>query len=226
MKLLVTSLLILSLIFSLAYFTCTVAQEGPCGPKHNKSDNMPSGPPGPPEGRGCPPSGHPNPPEGRNCPPAELTDVQLQELMTFCKEYFPTFYKSLEGLKNSNPLMYKKATGEKFAFMLHLKELRDEELLKVITGKIELEDKSRELVRKYKENEGNDTAQASIEKELEKILSDIFTLRQKENQLQVEKMEKEIKHMKEIISEREKNKNIIIKDGLNKLTGKSEYLEW
>ncbi len=122
--------------------------------------------------------------------------------------------------------MYKKATGEKFAFMLHLKELRDEELLKVITGKIELEDKSRELVRKYKENEGNDTAQASIEKELEKILSDIFTLRQKENQLQVEKMEKEIKHMKEIISEREKNKNIIIKDGLNKLTGKSEYLEW
>ena len=122
--------------------------------------------------------------------------------------------------------MYKKVTGEKFILMLHLKELKKEELFKVITGKIELEDKSRELTRKYKEHEGNDTAQAAIEQELEKILAHIFALRQKENQLQVEKMEKEIKHLKEIISVREKNKNIIIKDGLNKLTGKSEYLEW
>ncbi|MEQ8169956.1 MAG: hypothetical protein ABRQ38_13775 [Candidatus Eremiobacterota bacterium] len=212
MKLLVTCLLIISIIFSLAYFTCTVAQERPCGPKHNGYDDMPSVPP--------------NLPEGRNCVAPELTDVQIQELVNFCKEYFPTFYKSLEELKNSNPLMYKKVTGEKFILMLHLKELKKEELFKVITGKIELEDKSRELTRKYKEHEGNDTAQAAIEQELEKILAHIFALRQKENQLQVEKMEKEIKHLKEIISVREKNKNIIIKDGVNKLTGKSEYLEW
>lgn len=219
MKQLFTCLLFVSIIFSLAYFTCTVAQEGPeCGPRHNKQNELNS-PSGHHAGHS---SGH------QNFPPPELTDVQLQELMVFCKEYFPTFHNRIGDIKNSNPLIYKKVTGEKFTLMLHLKELmkKEEDVFKLVVKKIELEDKSRELAEKYKDNEGNTGVQSAVEKELEKILSELFTLKQKESQLQADKMEKEVKHMKEVITEREKNKDIIIKDGLDKLTGKSEYLEW
>jgi len=218
MKQLFTGLLVLSILFSLAYFSRTVAQEGhPKGQRQNtfEADEIPGPPQGPPSGR-------------QPCPPPELTDLQLQELMAFCKEYFPTFYKNIDGIKDSNPVLYKKITGERFPLMLHLKELMKKEmdLFKIVVRKIELEDKSGELARNYKDTEGDDNAKIAIENELEKILSEIFILRQKESQLHADKMEKQVKHMRETIAEREKNKDLIIKDGLNKLTGKSEYLEW
>jgi len=122
--------------------------------------------------------------------------------------------------------MYKKAIAEKFGLMLHLKELmkKDGEAFKVIVRKLELEDKSAELSRKYRDADDNE--KTSIEKELTGILTELFSLRQKESQLKADRMEKDLKHMREVISEREKNKDIIIKDGLDKLTGKAEYLEW
>ncbi|HPZ09562.1 MAG TPA: hypothetical protein PL110_15780 [Candidatus Eremiobacteraeota bacterium] len=61
---------------------------------------------------------------------------------------------------------------------------------------------------------------------LEGITSELFTLKQKEFQRDADNLEKKLKHMGEVIAEREKNKDIIIKDPVDKLTGKSEYLKW
>jgi len=103
MKRLFTILLVISILFSLAYFSSIVAQEGPPScPKQNKpfEQERPFGPPDGPQ-NSLPP-GHPN------CPPPDLTDTQIQELMVFCKEYLPTFYNHINEIKKPIPVCIKK----------------------------------------------------------------------------------------------------------------------
>jgi len=181
---------------------------------------------GPPDGFGPPPGHEGGPGNDKKEPPA-LTEAQEKELMSFLQKYMPTSYNRTLEMKSENPDKYKKVLGKKYHMMLKLKELMkdNQELFNLIVNKSELEEKSRELAGKYKKSKDN-TEKASIRGELEKVVTQLFDLKLKEDKIKIEKMEKESLKLKETIAEKEKNKEAIIQKHIDDITGKNDYLKW
>lgn len=212
---------ILLLVLSISYVKFTEAQEvvPPGPPGEGPQDNFGPPPPGPP---GMPFSGD-HPPG----PPPELTEDQIAKMMEFAKEYFPTFYSHSQEIKDINPEEYKKLILERFPMIMELLGLKgkEPELFNVVVKNIEMEDKSGYLSMKYIES-SDETEKANIERELKTLLAELFPLKQKEEKIKADKMEEEVKKIRELIEQREANKDTIIQDRLNELTGKNQYLKW
>lgn len=61
---------------------------------------------------------------------------------------------------------------------------------------------------------------------IESRLVDLFNIREEEKQSQIEKLEREIKELKSILREREKNKRLIVEERLRELLGKPDFNKW
>ncbi len=157
----------------------------------------------------------------------ELTEEQEAEVIAFNKQYLPTKFEQIMEIKEGNPQEYKKILSESYPVMLHLKKLqnKDKSLFDLIIQKEELDAQSMKLAREYNEAEDEDT-KSLIENELGEILGKLFDVRQKEEKAKADKMEEELKKIRETLAEKDKNRDIIIQNRLDELTGKNKYLQW
>ena len=226
-------------LLTFCFVSCIVlAQEFPSGQQHGNNIPPPDKIGGPPGNCGednmfGPPQGPPNrgecgeqgrPPQG---PPPELTEEDIAKFMSFAQKYLPTCYSILKEQKDTDSMEYKMLIADKFHMFMMLKGMmeKDKEMFDIIVKKIELEDQTKVLARKYKES-GNEQEKTKIEGDLGKLLNELFDIRQKEDTMKATKMEEEVKRIRETITKREQNKATIVQDGINKLTEKDKYLEW
>ena len=224
--------LVIFITLSLVYGRYTWAQEqGP--PQGQTEDNCWDGPPcGPPCG---PPDSHGQddhfgpPPQGKHNDKdrPELTKEDENKALAFIKEYFPTCYNHISELKEKDSIFYKKVIADKFGVMMHLQGMKnkDPEFFNLIVKKIDLEDKSMELSKQYRDTK-DENEKSKIEKEMTSTLEQLFDIKCKEGKMKADKMEKALSHMRQTITEREKNKAKIVQNRLDELTGKSEYTKW
>ena len=93
---------------------------------------------------------------------------------------------------------------------------------------IELRKFSREstrLAETFRKSE-SENEREKIKKELYQILNQLFDLREKEKELEVERIKKNLERLQKEIQERKTNKEQIIQQRMNQLTGKSRLYEW
>ena len=196
-----------------------MAQEGP-----------PPGPPGEGHPPGPPGEGHHPGPQGEGHHPGpqkELTEEQEGELLIFAQQYVPTRYEQLMEIKEIEPMEYKKTIVEQYPMMVHLKKIqqKEPEVFEIIVNKEELDAQSMKLARSYK-GASDESEKSAIESELKVVLDKLFDLRQKEEKLKADKMEEELAKIREILVERDTNKELIVQNRIDELTGKSKYIQW
>ncbi len=214
---------VLLFVVSGMYCNYILAQEGP--PHGGQFEGQPPGPPPGNPGEGRPPGCHgEGQPPG---PPKELTEEQEAEVIAFGKQYLPTKFEQIMEIKEEDPMQYKKILADSYPLMLHLKKLqnKDKTMFDLIIQKEELDAQSIKLAREYNEA-GDEATKSRIESELLDVVGRLFDVRQEEEKAKADKMEEELKKIREALAEKDKNRNAIIQNRIDELTGKNKYLQW
>lgn len=166
------------------------------------------------------PGGHPG-------PPPVLNDKQKSEVISFIQKYMPSNYETLREIKEADPGRYNQILLENYRIMTELKELAkiDTEAYKDSLKAVKLEDESLKLAKHYRKATGEDE-KGQITKKLKTILNELFVLREKERGRRIKQLEQELARLKESLNNRKKNKDTIVQQRLDELTGKKENLQW
>jgi hypothetical protein len=130
-------------------------------------------------------------------------------------------------LKEENPRMYGRVVFKGCEFMHGIMPLKDEapETYKKLAKIGVMEAKSLTLAQNYKETT-DEKKKESIKSQLSTLLNQLFDLKLEAQQLRIQKMEKEIAKLKELIDIKNKHRNEVIKRRLDTLIGEGQYLEW
>ena len=159
--------------------------------------------------------------------PPVLNDKQKSEVLSFIQKNMPSTYESLMEIKGADPGRYNHALLENYRIMTDLKHLAaaDNEAYKDSLRAIQLEDESMKLSKQYRKTSG-EQEKGQITKKLKTVLSELFDLREKERAKRIKQLEQELARLKESLNNRKKNKDTIVQQRIDELTGKKENLEW
>lgn len=103
--------------------------------------------------------------------------------------------------------------------------LNDPEKFKLVSRIEELERSSKETGEKYRSSD-DEFEKESLKKKLSDMLNTLFDLKVELQQLENERLEKELAKKKEILEKRKSQKKEIIQLRLDDLLGKNELLKW
>ena len=140
-------------------------------------------------------------------------DIDEEEAEEYLEEQMEEIFEQIE------PLIW---------FYVEYTELKEEEpreaaaMLKL--GK--LESKSRLLGYKIKEARNNKQKTDKLEKELEGLLAKLFDQKIDRRKREMAEMEEEIEHIKKILGQKVKNRDLIIKVRMMELSGNWDAIEW
>jgi hypothetical protein len=166
-------------------------------------------------------------PGGPPLPPPVLSDRQKSEVLSFIQKNMPSTYQSLMEIKGADPGRYNHGLLENYRIMMDLKALAkvDSEAYKDSLRAIQLEDESMKLSKQYRKA-SDDQEKGQITKKLKTVLSELFDLREKERSRRIKQLEQELARLKESLNNRKKNKDTIVQQRIDEITGKKENLEW
>jgi hypothetical protein len=159
--------------------------------------------------------------------PPYWTEEEEKSALDFAKQIAPKRYEKMMELKSKNSFKYwKMFTGliKKYRFLERLKE-KDPENYDRRIKEIKLEEKVHELIENFKKST-NDSEKKKIKDELKNILNEIFDIRQANREADVKRIEKDLKELKDNISQRKNNKDKIIDKHLQDILGEKDSLEW
>ncbi|MCK4352997.1 hypothetical protein KAW65_06270 [candidate division WOR-3 bacterium] len=159
--------------------------------------------------------------------PGGLDPEDEKEAIELLGKLAPMRLKRLKEMRLKNPTKYQhflRQTMRRKKRLELLKEIAPEryELLK---KQQELEVKSWKLAEDYKSVE-TDAEKEKIKSDLKTLLNELFDLKEKDKEFELQRLEKEIAKIKELITKRKAHKNEIIENHFNRLIGEKEYLEW
>ena len=156
-----------------------------------------------------------------------VTQEEEDEALRYMEKNRPEEFERLTRLKKRNPLMYQGILGRIIRGIHFLEDLKkeDPERYKRVVHIKELEQESRRLAEKYEEIDDPEEKE-TIKTDLKNLLSDIFDLRQKEREVEIERLRKELERLQEKIIRRRENKETIVNRRLKEMTGEADYLQW
>lgn len=143
--------------------------------------------------------------------------MDQDEVLAVIKKHDPVFAKKVEELAESAPAKYKmlmQMSGKMFGLA---RMEKDETLEKDAVRGLALEFESKELSLKY--NGASDSDRKTIKEKLKGVLSELFDLKSKGQELRVKHMEREIGKLKKNLESRKANKAKIVEQRLEQLTG-------
>ena len=157
-------------------------------------------------------------------PPASvnLTEEDIAEIYRYISEMDPGADDRLKYQKQKNKYEYEHTMQQLYREISFLKRLKVEEPERYQEA-LELRKFSREstrLAETFRKSESENEREKII-KELYQILIQLFDLREKEKELEVERIKKNLERLQKEIQERKTNKEQIIQQRMNQLTGKS-----
>lgn len=160
-------------------------------------------------------------------PPERGRDFNPEKVFRFVKSFNPGWAEELDHLQKENPREFREALLHAAREMQELNELKkhDPKRFKAMRQRNQLEYKSHKLAEKYRHSD-NQKDKERIKKELRKILPRIFDIQKKERMQDVQRMEKELRQLKEKMARRKKIRQQLIEERLKQLTGEKEEWEW
>ena len=99
-------------------------------------------------------------------------------------------------------------------------EKKDPELFKVLRTEMDLERQTRDAVRDYRE--ADSAKREEIKKQVEKLVTQQFEVRQQRRQLELKRFETELQSVRDAIERRNKNRQQIIERRVAELLGQDE----
>jgi hypothetical protein len=100
----------------------------------------------------------------------------------------------------------------------------DPEMMEFMRKEADLENQSAGLVEKYRR--ASESERGEIQKQLEKLVSDQFDLRQERRQKELKKFEEQIKKLRETIEKRQKAKTDIVDRRVKELLGQDDDIRF
>ena len=143
--------------------------------------------------------------------------LEQEEVLAVIKKHDPAFAKKVEELGENAPAKYKmlmQMSGKMFAVA---RMENDEALEKDAVRGLALEFESKELSLKH--DKAADSDKKAIKERLKTVLSELFDLKTKGQELRVRHMEREISKLKKNIENRKANKAKIVEQRLEQMTG-------
>ena len=178
-----------------------------------------------------PPPGEPGM-RGAPAPPPEVmqlrySEEEIQDVLDFIETNDPTTYQELMNIKEKMPGEFNIIIGEAVEHKRELDRLKREspeeydDVMKIM----DYESRERDLSRQYREApDANDKSR--IEAELKGVIKELFDLKLKQRQRELQRLEQELKNIKDEIEKRRINKEQIIQNRFDEITGKNDSLRW
>ncbi|MFQ5864558.1 MAG: hypothetical protein ACE5IW_04940 [bacterium] len=158
---------------------------------------------------------------------APIPPEKEREALAFLEELAPFRLKHIRRLKQHRPEQYHRVLVEvleRQRMLLDL-EIDDPERAELIKKQIQLENRTEELAHTFRMSE-DETEKAQLEKDLRSALSELFDLRELEKQREIERLEKQLKELKNMVKKRKDHRGEIIQKRLDQMLGKVDYLDW
>ena len=147
-----------------------------------------------------------------------------ERIMEIIKKHDPAFARKLGKLKDDAPMKYRliiKHAGKAFLFA---KRGKDAGLEKDMVKRMVLDYEARELGLSYREASGKEKER--IKKELKSKVSELFDLKLKRQEVQIEKMGEKISRLRKSLDERKANKATIVGNRVDELVGEADSWKW
>lgn len=165
-------------------------------------------------------------------PPPEVTQLryseeEIQDVLDFIETNDPTVYQELMNVKEKMPGEFNIIIGEAVEHKRELDRLQREspEEYEDVMQIMDYERRERDLSRQYRE--ATDAAgKSGIEAELKGVIKELFDLKLKQRQRELQRLEQELKNIKDEIEKRRTNKDKIIQTRFDEVTGKNDSLRW
>lgn len=140
-----------------------------------------------------------------------------ERVMEVIKKHDPVFAKKVAGMREATPAKYKVVMQLSGKLLGAVKMQQDENLEKDAVRALALEFESKELSLAY--NKASEADRKGIKDKLKNVLSELFDLKSKGQELRVKHMEGEIGRLKKNLDKRKANKGKIVDQRLDQLTG-------
>jgi Rad3-related DNA helicase len=156
-----------------------------------------------------------------------LTEKDLQYIYQYMSEIDPEGAKRLKDLQLKDKYHFDRQMQHLYREVMFLKRLKLEEPERYQES-IKLRKLSREsgnLAESYRKST-DESEKEKIKQELRPILGRLFDLREKEKQAEIKRIKEHLVRLQNKIAERNINKQLIIQNRLDQLTGKGNLYEW
>jgi hypothetical protein len=159
--------------------------------------------------------------------PMELSNEELAKLMKFYQQIDPDIKIKMNRLQESEPIRYQMEIERLYREQEYLARLEKEvpERYKAAIEMRRLSAGTEKMAELYKKT-AQESERSKIETDLRNTLSQLFDLKEKEKKLEIERIRDRLEKLEQEMNERHKNREIIIKNRLNELTGKGSVYEW
>ena len=150
-----------------------------------------------------------------------------KEILKKIKKEHPDEAKELMLLKKERPIEYRKILIQRQHEFERLEELkeRDPERYRQKKKQQSLEYQSYQLAEKYRATT-KETEKVKIKQDLQKILGELFDLREKDREEEMKHLNQKLDHLKSVLAERKKKKKEIVDRRLQELIGEKDVLIW
>jgi hypothetical protein len=156
-----------------------------------------------------------------------LTPEEEERTLNLIREHRPWDMERVEKLKSNNRMEYNRLLRRTMMLQKRLERLRDEdpEAYQRRIRESEFEKREHELSLRY--NKAVDkNEKKEIEKELAGVLEEHFELRTENHRIEIERVETDLKKLKNRLNTRNKNRKRIIELMMSKLKGDGDPLEF
>lgn len=153
---------------------------------------------------------------------------RMEKLLGRIKDKNPEQYENLMRLKEENPELFREKLQEmvrEFKKQGKRRRRMDPETRERMQEIRKLENESRELSKQYRNAESEDEKK-NIAGDLKAILVKIFDLKLLSKQKEVERVESDLKELKDLLKKREESRDEVIQNRFDELTGKTTHLRW
>lgn len=133
------------------------------------------------------------------------------------KKHDPKFAETLSDLRESAPAEYKMTINVARKLLNMAAKENDEKIEADMVREIALEYDTKKLSRKYEK--ASDADKAAIKADLKAKLGELFDLKQKSQQVRVQRMERELAQLKKKLETRKASKDKIVQERLSQMTG-------
>jgi len=162
-------------------------------------------------------------------PPAgvKLSEDELETLMEFYQQIDPDIRLKLAKLKLEEAYLYQHKIAHLYHEQEYLSRLEKElpERYKEAIEMRRLEAGTEKMAELYHRSD-DEAEQKKIESDLRATLGQLFDLREKEKVQEIDRIRGRLERLEQEMKERRKNRDMIITNRLNELTGKRSYYEW
>jgi len=143
--------------------------------------------------------------------------ISGEKALEIIKKNDPDFARKLEGMRETAPAKYKMVIQMSGKLLGMARMARDESVEKDAVKGLALEFESRELSLKY--NKASDPEKKEIKSRLKVVLSDLFDVKTRGQELRAKHMAQEIERLNKKLEKRKANKSKIVDQRLDQLTG-------